>query len=138
MPESLGMPGAAITSPPDVAAVLEGLKDFQRQTVEYVFRRLYLDDDHVRRFLIADEVGLGKKLEASLGGDLLGGAPDTAKNATLLVQEAAQKAAMDMRAEADLVEKRAALQLVKMESRFNAYQTLRKTGLAPLDAVRGR
>lgn len=83
-----------------------------------------------------NEVGLGKKLEASLGGDLLGGDPDTAKNATLLVQEAAQKAAMDMRAEADLVEKRAALQLVKMESRFNAYQTLRKTGLAPLDAVR--
>lgn len=64
MPESLVMPGATITSPPDVAAVLESLKDFQRQTVEYVFRRLYLDDDHVRRFLIADEVGLGKTMVA--------------------------------------------------------------------------
>ena len=49
---------------PDVKAVLGGLKDFQRKTVEYVFRRLYLDDDKVDRFLIADEVGLGKTLVA--------------------------------------------------------------------------
>jgi len=49
---------------PNVAQVLEGLKDFQRQTVEYVFRRLYLDDDRTSRFLIADEVGLGKTLVA--------------------------------------------------------------------------
>jgi hypothetical protein len=47
---------------PDVARVLGGLKDFQRQTVEHVFRRMYLDDDQVRRFLLADEVGLGKTL----------------------------------------------------------------------------
>jgi len=40
------------------------LKDFQRDTVEYVFRRLYVDADSVRRFLIADEVGLGKTLVA--------------------------------------------------------------------------
>jgi len=40
------------------------LKDFQRDTVEYVFRRLYLDSPPTRRFLVADEVGLGKTLVA--------------------------------------------------------------------------
>lgn len=49
---------------PDCDAVLKDLKDFQRATVEYVFRRLYLDDDCTRRFLVADEVGLGKTLVA--------------------------------------------------------------------------
>ncbi len=49
---------------PSVAEVLERLKDFQRNTVDYVFKRLYLDDDQVSRFLIADEVGLGKTLVA--------------------------------------------------------------------------
>ena len=49
---------------PDVNAVLAGLKDFQRDTVEYVFRRLYLDQDTTHRFLVADEVGLGKTLIA--------------------------------------------------------------------------
>jgi len=49
---------------PDVEAVLRTLKDFQRETVDYVFRRLYLDPDYTRRFLIADEVGLGKTLVA--------------------------------------------------------------------------
>ncbi len=42
---------------------LAGLKDFQRKTVEYVFKRLY-GDDPTSRFLIADEVGLGKTLVA--------------------------------------------------------------------------
>lgn len=49
---------------PDTKHVLAGLKDFQRRTVDYVFRRLYLDHDYTRRFLIADEVGLGKTLVA--------------------------------------------------------------------------
>lgn len=49
---------------PDVDQVLRGLKDFQRDTVEYVFRRLYLDPHPTSRFLIADEVGLGKTLVA--------------------------------------------------------------------------
>jgi Helicase conserved C-terminal domain len=49
---------------PDTAAVLSQLKDFQRDTVEYVFRRMYVDHDCARRFLIADEVGLGKTLVA--------------------------------------------------------------------------
>jgi hypothetical protein len=49
---------------PDPQATLESLKDFQRDTVEYVFRRMYLDEDCVRRFLVADEVGLGKTLVA--------------------------------------------------------------------------
>jgi len=41
-----------------------GLRDFQRDTVDWVFRRLYTDADWTRRFLIADEVGLGKTLVA--------------------------------------------------------------------------
>ncbi len=49
---------------PDLKAVLGRLKDFQQDTVEYVFRRLYTDPDPVSRFLIADEVGLGKTLVA--------------------------------------------------------------------------
>lgn len=48
---------------PDSAAILAGLKDFQRQTVDYVFDRLY-GKDPTDRFLIADEVGLGKTLVA--------------------------------------------------------------------------
>lgn len=53
-----------LSRPPDVAAVLAGLKDFQSQTVDYVFGRLFTDPDYTRRFLIADEVGLGKTLVA--------------------------------------------------------------------------
>lgn len=49
---------------PDVENILNGLKDFQRKTVEYVFTRLYGSADPVNRFLIADEVGLGKTLIA--------------------------------------------------------------------------
>ena len=49
---------------PQVDKVLSNLKDFQRDTVEYIFRRLYQDEDSVSRFLIADEVGLGKTLVA--------------------------------------------------------------------------
>ncbi len=40
------------------------LKDFQRATVDYAFRRMYLDDEPTYRFLIADEVGLGKTIVA--------------------------------------------------------------------------
>lgn len=49
---------------PDTQQILAGLKDFQRDTVEYVFRRMYRDQDCTRRFLVADEVGLGKTLVA--------------------------------------------------------------------------
>lgn len=49
---------------PDLSQILGGLKDFQRDTVDYVFRRLYTDPIPTRRFLIADEVGLGKTLVA--------------------------------------------------------------------------
>lgn len=48
----------------DLNRVLAGLKDFQRDTVEYVYRRMYTDDDCTPRFLVADEVGLGKTLVA--------------------------------------------------------------------------
>ena len=48
----------------DVAAALAPLKAFQRRTVDYVFDRLYGDQDPVRQFLVADEVGLGKTMVA--------------------------------------------------------------------------
>ena len=44
--------------------LLAGLKDFQRDTVDYVFGRLFTDPDPTTRFLVADEVGLGKTLVA--------------------------------------------------------------------------
>lgn len=49
---------------PDPDAVLDGLKGFQCDTVEYAFERLYTASDSTRRFLVADEVGLGKTLVA--------------------------------------------------------------------------
>ncbi len=49
---------------PNVEAVLATLKPFQRRSVEYAFERLYLAKDSTRRFLVADEVGLGKTLVA--------------------------------------------------------------------------
>lgn len=49
---------------PDVEKVLKPLKDFQKKSVERAFQRLYLDKDKTNRFLIADEVGLGKTLVA--------------------------------------------------------------------------
>lgn len=48
----------------DTARVLTRLKDFQRRTVEYVYRRFYADDPTTDRFLVADEVGLGKTFVA--------------------------------------------------------------------------
>jgi hypothetical protein len=48
----------------DPEPVLAGLKDFQRATVDYVFRRFYRDKPPAKRFLVADEVGLGKTLVA--------------------------------------------------------------------------
>ena len=47
----------------DPATVLDGLKIFQRDTVEHVTRRFY-GPNPVRRFLVADETGLGKSLVA--------------------------------------------------------------------------
>ena len=49
---------------PNCEEIFKGLKDFQRDTVEYVFSRMYADRDYTRRFLVADEVGLGKTLVA--------------------------------------------------------------------------
>jgi hypothetical protein len=47
----------------DVESILSTLKDFQRSTVEYVFDRMY-GEQGADRFLVADEVGLGKTLVA--------------------------------------------------------------------------
>ncbi len=49
---------------PDLDKVLGGLKDFQRRTVDAAFDRLWGPDDPTTRFLVADEVGLGKTLVA--------------------------------------------------------------------------
>ena len=49
---------------PSVAASLKPLKSFQRRTVEHAFHRLFKAEDGTRRFLVADEVGLGKTLVA--------------------------------------------------------------------------
>jgi hypothetical protein len=49
---------------PDVRVILERLKDFQRKSVDYVVRRLYDDPNPADRFLLADEVGLGKTMVA--------------------------------------------------------------------------
>lgn len=45
-----------------IEETLSGLKDFQRKTVDYVFRQLYEQGRH--KMLIADEVGLGKTIVA--------------------------------------------------------------------------
>ena len=44
--------------------ILKPLKPFQRRTVDHAFRRLFVDADSTSRFLVADEVGLGKTLVA--------------------------------------------------------------------------
>ena len=49
---------------PDTSRILSSLKDFQRATVEHVFHRLWTDQDAVKKFLVADEVGLGKTMVA--------------------------------------------------------------------------
>ena len=44
----------------DVGAVLADLKDFQRRTARWTFQRMFAERDPAVRFLVADEVGLGK------------------------------------------------------------------------------
>lgn len=51
-------------APIDVGAVMGGLKDFQQATVEHAFDRLFVAQDSTHRFLVADEVGLGKTMVA--------------------------------------------------------------------------
>ena len=49
---------------PQVDDLLKPLKPFQRRTVDHAFERLFLAEDSTSRFLVADEVGLGKTLVA--------------------------------------------------------------------------
>ncbi|GAB3488115.1 DEAD/DEAH box helicase [Flexivirga lutea] len=51
-------------SRPDTESILASLKDFQRSTVDYAFDRLWTAEDQVKKFLVADEVGLGKTMVA--------------------------------------------------------------------------
>lgn len=55
---------ARTTMRPDAERILGGLKDFQRATVDYAFHRMYEDHNPAHRFLVADEVGLGKTMVA--------------------------------------------------------------------------
>ena len=48
----------------DASTILGGLKDFQRATVDHAMSRLYTGEDPASKFLVADEVGLGKTLVA--------------------------------------------------------------------------
>jgi hypothetical protein len=48
----------------DPTSSLATLAGFQRTTVDHVTRRFYTDPDPTRRFLVADETGLGKSLVA--------------------------------------------------------------------------
>jgi hypothetical protein len=49
---------------PDLETELSSLKDFQRRTVERVHDQFWHPTDPTRRFLVADEVGLGKTMVA--------------------------------------------------------------------------
>ncbi len=51
-------------SPANSREIIASLKDFQQRTVEHAFDRLYLAMDSTQRFLVADEVGMGKTLVA--------------------------------------------------------------------------
>lgn len=53
-----------MTATPSADEVLATLRAFQRRTATYAFSRLYHPDDPSVRFLVADEVGLGKTLVA--------------------------------------------------------------------------
>lgn len=56
--------GARDRELPDLGEIDRGLKDFQRRTASAVFHRLYEQARSTHRFLVADEVGLGKTLIA--------------------------------------------------------------------------
>ncbi len=48
----------------NAAKTMSQLKDFQRDTAEWVFKRLFDEENPTNRFLVADEVGLGKTIVA--------------------------------------------------------------------------
>ena len=49
---------------PNAESIIKPLKPFQRRTVDHAFHRLFEASDSSSRFLVADEVGLGKTLVA--------------------------------------------------------------------------
>lgn len=60
---AVGEKASAAVIDDEADRALKGLKDFQLETVNHVFERLYAPGGS-RRFLVADEVGLGKTLIA--------------------------------------------------------------------------
>ena len=49
---------------PDLESILRPLKSFQRRTVDHAFHQMFYAPNSTSRFLVADEVGLGKTLVA--------------------------------------------------------------------------
>jgi hypothetical protein len=56
--------GSPLIERPNIEPILNGLKDFQKRTVDHAFRQLYMEEGNSGRFLVADEVGLGKTMIA--------------------------------------------------------------------------
>ena len=66
------------------AGAAPSLSDFQRATAQHAFRRLYRDPDSTRRFLVADETGLGKTHVAKEAASDAGHYPDFLKTLQFL------------------------------------------------------
>ena len=50
---------------PDPGVIVQALRDFQRATVNYAFRRLYCDSDRVDRFLFGSSIPLATSSASS-------------------------------------------------------------------------
>ncbi len=94
--------------------------------VSAIFERIHKSALDIRAGRAApDEVSLGKKLEKSTG----------VTDGDSFVQQAAQRAAMELEHEAMLTEKRANLQLTKIAARMTDADANKASGLKDLDAV---
>jgi hypothetical protein len=77
---------------PDPDRIRAELKDFQRATVDYVISRLYDPATPTRRFLVADEVGLGKTLVArGIVAEVIDRLWDTTKRIDIVTSAATSK-----------------------------------------------
>ncbi len=103
-------------------------RDLTDEEVAKVFERIHT---------AALSIKSGKtKLSNESSQQMLSLEPQAQTQSALLIQEAAQEAAADMKAEADLTEKRAELQILKLQARGNDYNTVKENDVAPLDAAK--
>ena len=72
---------------PDIAAVLQPLKDFQVRTVDYAFQQLYKNGSGSGRFLVADEVGYANASALSRAFTARKGVPPTTWVKQLVAEE---------------------------------------------------